>query len=78
MGLKWLKEVDFVLHVKIREAFKREKRKYIGLLPLGGYPPLARIGNFRFFLGLFSRGGGHNWEKIFIHFLHVLEHIDHF
>ena len=41
-------------------------------------PPLARIGNFSFFLRLFSRGGGHNWEKNFIHFLHVSEHIDHF
>ena len=28
-------------------------------------PPLARIGNFRFFYRLFSRGGGHNWEKKF-------------
>ena len=44
----------------IREAFKRKKRKYIGLLPIRGtppLPPLARIGNFRFFLRLFSRGG---------------------
>ena len=43
-----------------REAFKRKKRKYIGLLPIRGtppLPPLARIGNFRFFLRLFSRGG---------------------
>ena len=41
-------------------------------------PPLARIGNFRFFPRLFFQGGGHNWEKNFINFLHVSEHIDHF
>ena len=29
------------------------------------------------FFGFFLEGGGHNWEQIFIHFLHVLEHIDH-
>ena len=36
----------------LREAFIRKNRKYIGVLPIGGYPPpppLARIGNFRFF-----------------------------
>ena len=35
--------------VPLREAFIRKNRKYIGDLPIGGYPPLARIGNFRFF-----------------------------
>ena len=41
-------------------------------------PPIARIGKFPFFPRLFSQGGGHKWEKNFIHFLHVSEHIDHF
>ena len=36
----------------IREAFIRKKRKYIGLLPILGYPP--RISNFCFFPRLFS------------------------
>ena len=50
-----------------------------GLLPIRGtLPPLARIGNFHFFFGYFLEGGGHNWEKNFIPFLHVLEHINHF
>ena len=40
----------------LREAFMRKNRKYIGLLPIGGYtpPPFRRIGNFRFFPPLFS------------------------
>ena len=29
--------------VRIREAFKRKKRKYIGLLPIRGTPPLSKI-----------------------------------
>ena len=40
----------------IREAFISKNRKYIGLLPIGGYPPppFRRIGNFRFFPRPFS------------------------
>ena len=41
-------------------------------------PPLARIGNFRFFPRLFSQGGVVIIGKKIIPFLHVSEHIDHF
>ena len=44
----------------LREAFKRKKQKYIGLLPIRGtppLPPLARIGNFRFFSSAFFSMG---------------------
>ena len=69
------------LHSRERFALgkpSKEKNGNILVFYQYGVPPLARIGNFRFFLQLFSRGGGHNWEKKIIHFLHVLEHIDHF
>ena len=66
-----------IFAVRLRE----EKTRYILVFYQFGVPPLppfARIGNFRFFLRLFSQGGGQNWEKNLIHFLHVFEHIDHF
>ena len=49
-----------------------------------GKPCKEKTGNilvfyqYGFFFGYFLEGGGHYWEKRFIHFLHVLEHVDHF
>ena len=47
-----IQNLEVFFNPSLREAFIRKNRKYIGVLPIGGYPlppPLARIGNFRFF-----------------------------
>ena len=77
--IHFLHVLEHVDHFQAINVFSSGKpRKYIGW----GYPPpppqLRGLVNFRFFPRLFPRGGGHNWEIFFIHFIPVSEHIDHF